>query len=382
MRHIPLLFAALVLLTLLCPTVASAAPCQTGDPFPYKTPARIGSEKVDPSIDCPGDIQSWMNRVNACAHFSGEPPYDKEREDFINAKLSENKCDVLKCDTQALLDANEGDIIYFGIIAEYLESVYGDVKDMPECKPTPAKQTCLLIRDLESGKTMQQEGNCEQRTSPMSTFKIPLALMGFDAGILKDEHNPAWPYKEGYQVNKDNDRLTTDPTSWEANSVVWYSQKITGELGPQKFQEYVTALNYGNMDLSGDKGKNNGLTRAWLVSSLEVSPLEQTEFLRKFLKREFEYSTKAYEMTAGVIPKFETANGWKVSGKTGSGWLRAQDGTPDRSHPLGWFVGWAEKEGRKVVFAKRVIDDKPSDKPLSLSVRDSFLREFPELTGE
>ncbi len=239
-----------------------------------------------------------------------------------------------------------------------------------------ADDNCLIIRDLESGKVLKQEGNCDLRSSPMSTFKIPLALMGYDAGILIDQHNPAWPFKEGYHVNKDNDKLTTDPTTWEANSVVWYSQKITTTMGPEKFQTYLNALNYGNMDATGDTGKDNGLTRSWLISSLEISPLEQTDFLRSLLNREFPLSPKAHDMTMAVLPKFDAANGWKVTGKTGSGWLRTKDGKPDKNHPMGWFVGWAEKGDQKVVFAKRMIADKTAKEPMGLKVRDAFLAEF------
>ena len=46
---------------------------------------------------------------------------------------------------------------------------------------------------------------------------------------------------------------------WMKNSCVWYSQIITNkELGLEKFRDYVTKFDYGNRDISGDKGKNNG----------------------------------------------------------------------------------------------------------------------------
>ncbi len=51
------------------------------------------------------------------------------------------------------------------------------------------------------------------------------------------------------------------------NSCLWYSRLITKELGYKKFHDYVTKFNYGNQDTLGDKGKNNGLTNAWLSRS-------------------------------------------------------------------------------------------------------------------
>ncbi|ASX27927.1 hypothetical protein BA173_03570 [Rickettsia sp. MEAM1 (Bemisia tabaci)] len=52
-------------------------------------------------------------------------------------------------------------------------------------------------------------------------------------------------------------------------------------------------FSYGNQDTSGDKGKNNGLTNAWLSSSLEISPEEQIAFLQKLAADQLPVSLKA-----------------------------------------------------------------------------------------
>lgn len=127
-----LLLLALFVLTASI-SAAQAAPCETGDPFPYMTPAKIGSHTVDPKVDCPKDIQTWMNRVNICAHFSGEPPYNKERAAEIDAALKDNKCDQLGCEFETLFTQYEGDIVYTGVMTGYLESIYGDADSLPKC---------------------------------------------------------------------------------------------------------------------------------------------------------------------------------------------------------------------------------------------------------
>ena len=76
-----------------------------------------------------------------------------------------------------------------------------------------------------------QEGVCDERVPPASTFKIPIALMGYDAGFLQDEHNPTLPFKEGYADWIKSWRADTDPTVWMRDSVVWYSQQVTLSLG-------------------------------------------------------------------------------------------------------------------------------------------------------
>ncbi len=228
-----------------------------------------------------------------------------------------------------------------------------------------AETGCTLLLDNTSGKIVSRNGaECEKRYSPASTFKVALALMGYDSGLLVDEHNPAFPFEEGYTVNKEDDRQTTDPTLWEKNSVVWYSQKLTTALGMKKFQYYVNLLNYGNKDLSGDTGKNNGLTHAWLGSSLKISAAEEANFIRNILNHKFKISEKSYEMTENIIPEFDAEDGWKVHGKTGSSGVQ------------GWFVGWAEKDGRKIAFAKFIIADKADSGPYGPKARDEFLKEI------
>ena len=102
------------------------------------------------------------------------------------------------------------------------------------------------------------------------------------------------------------------------NSVVWYSQQVTQALGKEKFKGYVEAFGYGNADVSGDKGKDNGLTRSWLSSSLRISPLEQIDFLTRVVGRKLPVSSHAYEMTEAILTEHELPNGWTVRGKTGA----------------------------------------------------------------
>ena len=220
---------------------------------------------------------------------------------------------------------------------------------------------CLVIKDLNKNKIIKNSNEklCKTRISPASTFKIPLSLMGFDSGVLKDEKNPEVEWKEGYDVNsaKKDDTKPHDPTSWMKNSCVWYSQEVvTKKIGIEKFKEYVERFDYGNKDISGEKGKNNGLTHSWLCTSLEISPLEQIDFLSKMLDRKLGVSDHAYEMTE-KITYIQDINGWKLHGKTGTCGHLNKDGSRSSSRFVGWFVGWIEKGDRKIAFAKFIDDD-------------------------
>lgn len=240
-----------------------------------------------------------------------------------------------------------------------------------------AHDVCTLLVDARSGAVLMEHGTCNERVTPASTFKIAISLMGYDSGFLVDEHTPALPFRKGYPDWLPSWKQTTDPTSWIANSIVWYSQQVTRSLGEGRFARYTHEFRYGNEDVSGDPGEHNGLTNAWLSSTLEISPTEQVAFLRKVVRRQLPVSVRAYEMTARITRVTVLPSGWEVHGKTGTGFRHKADGSPDREHELGWFVGWATKGSRSVVFAYLIRDEGRESIYAGLRARDGFLRELP-----
>lgn len=216
--------------------------------------------------------------------------------------------------------------------------------------------SCFIAK--ESGKILQSEGDCNKRYAPMSTFKIVLSLIGFDSGILVDEMHPVWPFKEAYVDWRDVWKQDHTPKSWMKESCVWYSQVLTTQLGMEKFQDYVTKFDYGNKNLSGDKGQNNGLTNAWLSSSIRISSIEQVAFLQKMLASKLPIKLHAVAMTKNILFVEELKNGWKFYSKTGMGSLLNADGTKNADLYHGWFIGWIEKGDRRIIFSNHIEDDK------------------------
>lgn len=231
---------------------------------------------------------------------------------------------------------------------------------------------CTLIVSYPDQKVLYESGECDQRQPPASSFKIPLAVIGFDSRLLTDAHTPSIPYKDEYKSDMEIQKKTTDPTIWMKDSIVWYSQQLTLKLGADKFQTYVDQFDYGNKDLSG------GLTTAWLGTSLKISPREQVMFLTKLLNNDLGVSKEATAKTIAVMPEFSSAD-WEVFGKTGTSWDRDVKGEYYRSKPLGWFVGWANKDGHKIVFAKLIRGDEKWSEYGGPKARDEFLKELPTL---
>ena len=224
--------------------------------------------------------------------------------------------------------------------------------------PYAAEITFLATKE---GKTLVKEGNTFSRAAPCSTFKVALAVMGFDTGILKDSKTPLWEYKSDY------DALSPDmlciwqqdqtPETWIKYSCVWYSQKLTQQMGMKAMQGYVNAFQYGNRNLSGDVGKNNGLTHCWLSSSLRISPQEQITFLNKLLRNELPASPESQEKARALMYMGKLDGDWQLYGKTGSG-RQPKRRSQAEALQMGWFVGWIERGEERILFALHLRDTK------------------------
>ena len=253
------------------------------------------------------------------------------------------------------------------------------------CLPVAAeaRTICTIVADAADGKVLMEEGDCKTRVTPASTFKVALALMGSDSGFITDAHTPTLPFKDGYpDFGGAEWKKPTDPTRWMKYSVVWYSQQIAKALGAPRLGDYAKSFGYGNADFSGDPGKNNGLERAWIISSLKISPEEQVVFLGKLVNRTLPVPAKAFDLVDTIVEHRSVEGGWEAHGKTGMAYPRKADDSFDESRAYGWFVGWAVKGDRTLVFARLIQDDKKEAGPAGNRAREAFLGEFPKLAVE
>jgi len=246
--------------------------------------------------------------------------------------------------------------------------------------PAQARPVCMIVAST-SGTILHEDGDCRTRVTPASTFKLPLSLIGFDSGFLKDAQDPVLTYRKG-----DPDwggkawTQPNDPASWLRHSVVWYSQRITRALGTAELTRYAASFDYGNADMSGDPGKDNGLERSWIASSLKISPVEQVLFLGKLIERRLPVAANAIDQTIAIVES-QTAGGWTVSGKTGTAYPRKADGSFDRARAWGWYVGWARRDGRTLVFARLDQDETQQSVSGGLRARDALLGEWEAIAG-
>ena len=65
----------------------------------------------------PAGVFAWLQRSSACAHWSGEEPYDAERAAQIEAALAEARCETLDADEQALRREHAGNAAVLDMLA-------------------------------------------------------------------------------------------------------------------------------------------------------------------------------------------------------------------------------------------------------------------------
>jgi beta-lactamase class D len=224
----------------------------------------------------------------------------------------------------------------------------------------------FVLQDVDSKEFLVQEGNLTERLSPYCSFNLALSLIGFDSNILKSTQEPEWAYldahKQAYLSWNDTFpekwAVAHHPMTWMKNSCVWFSQNLAQQFGKKTFADYIAAFKYGNQDLAGDDGKDNGLTHAWIGSSLRISPLEQVHFINQLVSHELPVSLEAHELTREILFLEDLPNGMRLFGKTGAG---SHGKGRETIYRVGWFVGWAEKDNHRLAFAYVVHGTDPGD---------------------
>ncbi len=199
-------------------------------------------------------------------------------------------------------------------------------------------ESCFVMLDVSSNQySYHNPEQCAKRMSPCSTFKIPNSLIGLETGVIPDQyHVIAWDGIE-YPTEAWNQDHTLETAI--RDSVVWYYRELAAQVGTERMQQYVSAIPYGNEDISGG-------STFWLASSLEISADEQIEFLRRFYANDLPFSQRSLDIVKEIITLKATEDA-VYRGKTGS--CMTEDW-----HEWGWFVGYIERSDTVHIFALNI----------------------------
>ena len=167
---------------------------------------------------------------------------------------------------------------------------------------------------------------CLQRFLPASTFKIFNSLAALETAVAPDDQLIIkW---DG--IVRSRAEWNKDMTMREAFKVsnVGYYQEIARRIGPARMQHYLDTVKYGNMKMEGK------IDTFWLNNSLQISPDEQTGFVKKLYFAELPFSERTQRIVKTMMLQEQTP-GYNLYYKTGTGHLGDKY--------VYWVVGFAER---------------------------------------
>src|SRR5262249_27428130 len=133
--------------------------------------------------------------------------------------------------------------------------------------PAAAEGECVIVAPLDGGpETVVGGSECDRRTLPASTFKIPHALIALDTGVVTERTVMKWDHEK-----KDFPAWERDHTLDSAirSSVVWFFQRAARSIGRERELAHLRAFNYGSQTFARE------VDLFWLNGDLTISPREQ-----------------------------------------------------------------------------------------------------------
>ena len=201
----------------------------------------------------------------------------------------------------------------------------------------------FVLFDRENGiYTGYNPARAARRYIPASTFKLPNSLIGLATGVAQTPDD-VLPYGGQPQPFKSWERDMSLREAIKVSNVPIY-QELARRIGPQRMQNALVRLDYGNHEI-GDK-----VDMFWLRGPLKISALEQIHFLVRLAEGTLPVDPAAQALVR-EIALLESKSAWKLYGKTGTAVICEP--------ALNWWVGWVEAGGRLYVFALNI--DRPAE---------------------
>ena len=244
----------------------------------------------------------------------------------INKEQSANK-NIIKPEFQSIIDSS--DVIGSILIYDLNQDVY-------------------YSNDFE----WSNKGNL-----PASTFKIVNSIIGLETGVIENDSVIfKWDGEKKWLKNWEQDLILRDAFQF---SCVHCYQEVARKIGSKRMNDYVSKLNYGNLEIDA-----TNIDKFWLEGASRISQMQQIDFLKRLYNFELPIS-KRTESIMRKIMLIEETDQYKLSGKSG---LSNNNGEYN-----GWFVGFVEFKNDTYLFATNLEPKKEFD-------FDSFIKKRLDLT--
>ncbi len=193
--------------------------------------------------------------------------------------------------------------------------------------------------------------------APASTFKILNTLIALDEGAIAGPEGMFHWDGTQYEI-PDWNRDQTLAQAFRA-SCVWCYQELARRIGPVKYRQHLRDAAYGHLHQVFDT------TAFWLQGDLQITPLEQVDFLTRLHRRQLPYSSQSQDALRAMMLQDDT-RAYRLYAKTG--W--AARTTPQ----AGWYVGYVETPKGVWLFATLVEMRSAADLSLRRQITLEALR--------
>jgi beta-lactamase class D len=185
--------------------------------------------------------------------------------------------------------------------------------------------------------TLVNAERARRRYVPASTFKIANSLIALETGAVRDE-NEIVPYGGKKQPFPAWEKDMTMREAIAASAVPIY-QELARRIGLEAYQDWLARLDFGN------RAAGDNVETFWLDGPLEISTVEQAQFVARLARQELPASARAQNLVRDIV-RLEQRDGRILYGKTG--WRFS-------SKPqLGWWTGWIEQDETVTGFSLNI----------------------------
>ena len=206
----------------------------------------------------------------------------------------------------------------------------------------------IVISSLNNEKTfIYNEPRANLKFSTASTFKILNTLISLEEKAISGKDDVLKWDGHIYDFPDWNHDQTLE--SAFKVSCVWCFQELARRVGAEKYRNYLRESAYGELREPFVE------TTFWLDGSLQISAIEQVDFLKKVYLRALPFNVTSYETLRQIM----------LVEKMPAYTMRAKTGWATRVKPqVGWYVGYVETPKDVWFFATNIEIRDEKDLPL------------------
>ncbi len=230
---------------------------------------------------------------------------------------------------------------------------------------------CFVFSRLGDSKPfVSNAGECDRKTAPASTFKIPHALIALQTGAITGDTVFPWDGKANDFAAWRRHHTVDSAIKW---SVLPFFQRTAGLIGPDRMRSELSSLGYAADTFERD------VSAFWINGDLVVSPLEQLAFLQRFMAgtlpvepRHVSAVKAALRMPPGQVVNAAGAQPFTLTWPSPAVYAKTGNTSVDGER-VSWLVGSLQSDGGDYVFVARVRSSAALERTAGIALAERAL---------